>query len=189
MDIQKVKQNSDCLGTLWLHHTIKTFKAFNSILPMCDDMQTLFFCNKERRTRCWVSRLTTNLLFAPYFTLKSHQGKFSKISLCHRPMILLSPFICADLGWKLHWLHQSETELWLHGYGNTAGLLFHISLTFILHNSGEHCFGIAFFSPDLFFQNVSCKIHFLCLKALWGGTALSSFLSNVFETVGWEGGT
>lgn len=103
--------------------------------------------------------LTINLLFAFYFLLKSHQSpwqrEFPKI-LSQSPLILLSPFICAGMGRKLHWFHQSEIEFWVHGYGNTARLLFHISLVLILHNSSEHCFWIFIFSPNLLFPE-----HFL----------------------------
>lgn len=99
--------------------------------------------------------LTINLIVAFYLSLKSHQNpwerKFPKI-LCQSPLILLSPFICVGMGWKSHWFHQSEIELCLHGYGNTARLLFHISLPSIIYNSGEHCFWIAILSPNLFFQ-------------------------------------
>lgn len=148
-------------------------------------MQKMFFCNKERWTQCWVTWLTINLLFPPYFTLQSHQGKFPKTSLCQSPMIFLSLFICAGMGWKLHWLHQSEAELWLHGCSNTAWLLFHISLAFILHSSGEHCFWIAFFSPDLFFPEHLMESSFpspegsLRRDYHWR-SALPSFLSNVY---------
>lgn len=45
-----------------------------------------------------------------------------------------------------------------------------------------------------FSKNISCKIHFLHLKALWGGTTLQICMvifpvQCVFETAGWEGGT
>lgn len=90
-------------------------------------MQITGFCNKERRAQGWVAWLIIILSFAFYVSLKSHQNpwqrKFPKICLSQSPLILLSPFICAGMGWKLHWFHQSDVVMKKDVHHRAAGLM------------------------------------------------------------------